>query len=92
MSLTLVESFDSGEKSPAVVIKGGEGKADYGATCRYFQVEQMQTVICLTNNSASQRQKGEEKKAELEGREKETVVCCQHLFPVLCKLWRLVSP
>lgn len=81
-------------KEPRCGNKWGWAKiAGHVATCRYFQVEQMQTVACLANNSVSQRQKGGgEKKAELDGREKEMIVCCQHLFPVLYKLWGLVSP
>lgn len=38
--------------------------ADHVATCRYFQVEQMQTVACLANNSVSQRQKGGKKRRQ----------------------------
>lgn len=37
---------------------GGTKIAGHVATCRYFQVERMQTVACLANNSVSQRQKG----------------------------------
>lgn len=41
-----------------VVVTNGGKIADWGEPCRYFQIEPMQTVACLTNNSLCQRQRG----------------------------------